>query len=452
MKQYRACLSFLLSACLFTMGQGAEAASQLTLPESIDLAIKNNPAMQIADANFEKSQWSVKEAKAYNGVTLGYNLLYGRTDQPPSWYNNSTAQYPVSFNPQTGELIDYPAWSNTSTFYDHKFSLLLPLYTGHKLESTVDMAKRGKSAMGLELTNTKEQLALETTNSYYNVLQAKSLRDVAEQAVDDFSAHLTDVKHHFDVGNVALSDVLQTEVRLANARNNLIKAQTTVTMARYKLNKVIGLDLTNDTPMEDPTSPAPYTATLEETLTTAFTNRPEIKQAKLKIEIAKDKVKIARSDSQPIVSAVATEDISDTLPSSSKHNASWTVGVNVSFNVFDNGLTKAKTKEALNDLTVANEQKRQLEDFITLEVSNAFLNVKEAAERITNNKVAVTQSSRDYVMAQERYNAGIGTNLDVMDAEVAMTQAKTNYILAIYDYNNSRAQLSKAMGLLYLGK
>lgn len=451
MKQYRASLSFLLSACLFTMGQSAQAA-QLTLPESISLAIKNNPAMQIADANFEKSQWSLKEAKAHNGVSLNYNLLYGRSDQAPSWYNNTTAPYPVSTDPQTGGLINYPAWSNTSTFYDHKISLMLPLYTGHKLESIADMAKRGKSAMGLEITKTKEQLALETTNSYYNVLQAKSLRDVAKQSVDDFSAHLTDVKHHFDVGNVPMSDVLQTEVRLSNARNNLIKAQTGVTMARYKLNKVIGLDLTNDTPMEEPSSPAPYTATLEESLATAFKSRPEMQQAKLKIEMAKDKIKIVRSDSKPTVSAVATEEISDTSPSSSKHNTSWTAGLNVSFNVFDNGLTKAKTKEALNDLTVTNEQKRQLEDFITLEVSNGFLNVKEAAERITNNQVAVNQSSRDYVMAQERYNAGIGTNLDVMDAEVAMTQAKTNYILAIYDYNNSRAQLSKAMGLLYLEK
>jgi len=452
MKPYRICLSLLLSTCLFTISQGVEAAPQLTLPESITLAIKNNPAMQIADANFEKSQWSLKEAKAYNGVTLSYNLLYARTDQPASWYNNTTTQYPVSINPQTGGLIDYPGWSNTYTAYDHKFTLLLPLYTGHKLESTADMATHGKSAMKLELTTTKEQLALETTNSYYNVLQAKSLRDVAKQAVDDFSAHLTEVKHHFDVGNVPQSDVLQTEVRLANAKNSLIKAETATTMARYKLNKVIGLDLTNDTQMENPTSYEPYTPTLEESLTTAFKNRPELKQAKLKIEMAKDKIKIAQSDSLPTVSAVATEDISDTSPSTSKHSTSWTVGINVSYNVFDNGVTKAKTKEALTDLTVANEQKRQLEDLITLETSNAFLNVKEATERIANNQVAVNQSSRDYAMAQERYNAGIGTNLDVMDAEVAMTQAKTNYILAIYDFNNSRAQLSKAMGLLYLGQ
>ena len=301
----------------------------------------------------------------------------------------------------------------------------------------------------MDRTSTKQQLAIEVTTSYYNVLQALNLRSVAQQAVDDFSDHLTNVQHQYDVGNVALSDVLHTEVRLANARNDLIKAQNAVKMAHYKLNKVIGLNLTDDTELDDSVSHDPYTATMEDCLAKAFKNRAEIQQAKLKIAMAKDKIKIARSDYLPTVSAVAVENISDTSPSTSKHNTDWTVGVNVSFNVFDNQITKSKTEEANAELTIATQQERQLEDAVTLEVSNAYLSVIEAAERIKNNQVAINQSQRDYVMSQERYDAGIGTNLDVTDAEVAMTKAKTNYVLAIYDYSNSRAQLNKAMGILY---
>ncbi|MCE5285208.1 MAG: TolC family protein [Pelosinus sp.] len=450
MKQYRRVyISFWLSACLLAAGQSAEAESLLTLPECISLAMKNNPVMQISQANIERSQWDLKEAKAYNGVTLNYNLLYGRSNQPPSWYNNTTSQYPVSFNPLTGKMIDYPAWSNNYTFYEHQLKLLVPLYTGKKLESIADMASHGQAAIVLDQTVTKQRLALEVTNSYYNVLQATSLRNVAKQAVDDFSGHLTNVQQQYDVGNVALSDVLQTEVRLANARNNLIKTENAVKMARYKLNKVIELNLTDETELEDSATPASYTLTLEDSLAEAFKNRAEIQQAKLKIAMAKDKIKIAHSDSLPTVSGVAVEKISDTAPSTSKHNNDWTVGVNVSFNVFDNQITKSKQEQAKSELIVATQQERQLEDAITLEVSNAYLNVTEAIERIKNNQVAVNQSQRDYAMAQERYAAGIGTNLDVMDAEVAMTQAKTNYVLAVYDYSNSRAQLNKAMGILY---
>ncbi|WP_346353366.1 TolC family protein [Azotosporobacter soli] len=447
---HRVGLSLLLLSAV--LASTASAQDHLTLQECVDLALKNNPAMQIAEANWEKSTWGLKEAKGYNGLRLDYNFLYGRSDQPPSWYNNTTAQYPLSFNPLTGAAIQYPSWSNTYSFYDHKVTLTLPLYSGHKLESMSDAAKRGQIFFDLERTTTKQQLALDTTTSYYTALQSIHLRDVAKEGVDDFSAHLSDVKQQFDVGNVPFSDVLQTEVRLANARNNLIKTQNAVTMSRYKLNKTIGLELVNDVPLDAPISFEPYTATLADDLAAAFKNRPELEQAEQRIAIAKDKVKIANSDSLPAVNAVGTEEINDTSPGTSKHNTSWTAGINISFNVFDNGVSKAKNKEAIKDLAVAIGQKRQLEDAITLEVSNAHLNVNESSERITNNEVAVHQSQRDYLMAKERYNVGIGTNLDVMDAELAMLQAKTNYVMAIYDYKNSRAQLSKAIGSLYKEK
>jgi outer membrane protein TolC len=442
MKQYHNfCLSFFLSACLLAAAHSAEAAPLLTLPDSISLAVKNNPSMQIAEANIEKAGWSLKEVKGYNGVKMGYNLQYGRTNQPPSWYNNTNTPYPLP--------IQYPAWTDSYTFYNHQLKLELPLYTGKKLETTADMVKRGKAAMDLGLTSTKQQLALEVTDTYYTVLEAHNLSGVAQQAVDDLSAHLTNVQYHYEAGNVPFSDVLQTQVRLANARNNLIRAQNAVTMSRYKLNKVIGLELTDATELDDTASYEPYTETLKDSLASAYKNRPEIQQASLKVAMAKDKAKIAHSDLLPTVGAAAIENISDSVPANSKHNNNWTVGLNVSFNVFDNGVTKAKTKEALSEITIALQEERQLKDAITLEVSNAYLSVQEASARIQNNKVAVNQSARDYEMARERYDAGLGTNLDVMDAEVAMTQAKTNYIQAMYDYNKSRAQLKKALGMLY---
>jgi outer membrane protein TolC len=159
MKQYHNfCLSFFLSACLLAAAHSAEAAPLLTLPDSISLAVKNNPSMQIAEANIEKAGWSLKEVKGYNGVKMGYNLQYGRTNQPPSWYNNTNTPYPLP--------IQYPAWTDSYTFYNHQLKLELPLYTGKKLETTADMVKRGKAAMDLGLTSTKQQLALEVTDTY----------------------------------------------------------------------------------------------------------------------------------------------------------------------------------------------------------------------------------------------------------------------------------------------
>jgi len=82
-----------------------------------------------------------------------------------------------------------------------------------------------------------------------------------------------------------------------------------------------------------------------------------------------------------------------------------------------------------------------------LQVRQAFLSIKEAEKRIDTSQVAVNQAQEDFRMSQVRYEAGVGTNLDVIDAELALTQAKTNYIQALYDYNTSKALLDQAMGV-----
>jgi len=93
------------------------------------------------------------------------------------------------------------------------------------------------------------------------------------------------------------------------------------------------------------------------------------------------------------------------------------------------------------------EQARQSRDSVQLEVRQAFLNMKEAEKRIETSKVAVDKAEEDFKIAQVRYSAGVGTNLDVIDAQLALTQAKTNNIQALYDYNTSKAKLDKAMGI-----
>jgi len=123
------------------------------------------------------------------------------------------------------------------------------------------------------------------------------------------------------------------------------------------------------------------------------------------------------------------------------------VSMTTSLNVFDSGLVKSQVKQAEYGVTTAQEQARQTRDNISLQVRQAFLSIKEAEKRIDTSQVAVNQAQEDFRMSQVRYEAGVGTNLDVIDAELALTQAKTNYIQALYDYNTSKALLDQAMGV-----
>lgn len=427
---------------------GAAEPEKLTLEDSIVLALANNPAVKAVQAEKDSAFWKVNQARARTGFNLSYSFARARTDEPPSWYNNTTTGYPISFYPLSVNRIEYPAWTETYDVYRHQLLLTYPLYTGGKIENAVRLAKHGETAAGQAVAAVRQQLTAEVTTAYFNVLQTRNLAEVAAQAVGDLEAHLRNVQNHYDAGTVALSDVLQTEVRLANVRNNLIKARNVHQLARYKFNKTVGLSLHNAATLADDLNFEPSQPTVDDSVAAALAKRPEMTQARLRLAMAEDKLKIAHSGNLPTVALVASDTRQDTLPSSSKNNVSWMVGVNVQFNVFDNGLTRAEIKQAESDLNGAREHFRQMEDRITLEVCQAHLNVQEAIGRIDNNRVAVRQSETDYELAQEKYENGVGTNLDVMDAELAKTQAKINYIQALYDYHIGRAQLDRATGVV----
>ncbi len=170
-------------------------------------------------------------------------------------------------------------------------------------------------------------------------------------------------------------------------------------------------------------------------------------QAQANIAIAKDQIKIARSGSLPTLDFNGNNGWEARNFPGAK-NSNWLVSLNLGLNVFDSGLTRSQVKQAEYGVTTAQETARQTRDNIALEVRTAFLSMKEAEKRIDTSKVAVDQAEENFRIAEVRYTSGVGTNLDVVDAELALTQAKTNYIQALYDYNTSKAQLDKAMGIM----
>lgn len=398
----------------------------LSLDDSVALALKNNPSLQIAVAGKDKSLWTVEQARAGRGFNLGFTHVDERYDSP--WYSGSS-QY--TYN----------------NYFTNKATLTLPLYTGGKLEGLIDESKENYKISGLNVDATKQQLKLSVTTQYYNVLQTKNLLAVSTQSVADFTAHLKNVQAQYDVGTVAKSDVLQTKVQLANAQDGLIKAQNNYNLAVATLANTIGLPLDSEIVLNGDLNYQAFQLTLDDSVKYALTHRPEIDQAKASIAAADDAIKVARSGNLPTLSFAGTNGWYDKEFAGTK-NSNWMVSLNLSLNVLDSGLTKSEVKQAEFSKISSQQQARQTSDNIALEVRQAYLSMKEAEERIGTSKVAVDQANEDYKIAEVRYTAGVGTNLDVIDAQLSLAQAETNYIQALFDYDTSKAQLDKAMGTL----
>ena len=125
----------------------------------------------------------------------------------------------------------------------------------------------------------------------------------------------------------------------------------------------------------------------------------------------------------------------------------WDVGLNAKWDVFDNNVTQAQVNAKKADLWKAQQAAMAQQDTIQLEVRTAYLTLLAAEKNIQTTKVTVEKAQEDYKIAQVRYSAGVGTNLDAMDAEEKLTLAQTNYYTSLYNYNSSKAALDKAMGI-----
>ena len=402
------------------------AAVEINLDKAIEMALKTNPTVKISEAESSVAKAQKDEAKASRWLSIDYTHKTARGgyyDPDPS-----SSQYA-------------PRNSHTNGF-----TASIPLYTGGKLSGTIEQAVQNYKSSEYGVDESYQAVKLSATNGYYAVLQAIDTVKLSKDSVERLSAHLQNVQAQYDVGVVAKVDVLRSQVALADAEQTLIKAQNAYDLAVADLNNIIGLPHGTDLKVTESLQYNKYDNPMENCINFALANRPELFQAEAGIEAAKAAVKVAKSGYMPQVAASASNDWSSTSwPGDDNQN--WGVGVSVSMNVFDSGVTAAKVNASEASLYKAEETYRQTKDSVQLDVRNNYLSLREAEKRIATSKVAVDSAEEDYRISQLRYQAGVGTNIDVMDAQVALTQAKNNYVQALYDYNTSSAALAKAMGV-----
>jgi len=413
------------AAAIFFMGGSVWAAQlELTLQESIDLALRQNPSMSIAQFQLDAAKADVSKARGAFGPSLDASTT-------GTYYGEDRRQ-------TTGS-------GYTRDAYSAKLSLSLPLYSGGKLEGSLGQAKANKVYYEQGYEKTKQQLIEDVTEAYFSILQAKDKVKLSEESVADMQSHLNNTQAFFQAGTVPKSDVLRAEVELAQNKQNLIKAQNSYNLAIAALNNLLGLDYQSEIVIKDTLTYNKVDVKLDQCIQTALVKRPEIEQAKSKIKAADEGIKVAKSGRHPTISMSGSYGWSGTeYPP--PDDDSWSVTVAAELNLFDSNVTKASVAKAKANKAEAESAFKQTTDNITLEVKQSFLNMREAEERIQTSLKAVEQAKEDLHIAEVRYAAGVGTNIEVMDAQVALTQAKTNYTEALYDYNVGKASLSRAVG------
>ncbi len=408
---------------LLTMASPVFAADvELSLDDSIALAMKNNYDIKYAQSAREKAYWSLKETENNKGVSIDYA--------------HSDRKYDAAAS----------SVSSSGMTYDNQISLSVPIYSGGSLENKVKQAELNLKVADLDVDAAKQQLKLTVVNDYLTVLEYQNAVKVNQSTVANYQEHLDLVNAKYEIGVVAKTDVLSSQVDLAKAQDNLIVAQNNYQNAVAALNNAIGLPHDTKLTLKDEFAYKKYPLALEECLQYAMLHRPEITQYDAKITSAQYGVKIAQSGKLPTVSLSAGEDWNDGhFPGMSNNN--WTVKLTTSLNLFDSGVTKSQIKQAEHNVDMVSDQASQERDTILLSVRQYYLSMVEAEKRIETNKVSVNRAEENLMIQKARYEVGVGTNLDLRDAVLALDSAQKDYIQAFYDYHTSKAKLEQAMGL-----
>lgn len=434
------------AALTMLMSQSAFAGEvvELNLEDAMQRAFNTNPAITIAGYERDSARASYNAARSSRWITIEGNHVTRRGGNDDDQYtaggwvakNENTNQYVAAQN--RGKLI-----GNT---HSNTLTASMPIYTGGKLSGTIKQAKAGYLISEQGLQKAYNDMRATVTNGYFDMLQADNMQKLGRESVERLADHLKNVEAQYEVGVVAKVDVLRSQVELANAKQSLIKAENAYQIAEANLNKIVGLPMDTQLKLDNILVYAPYENDMQYCLDYAAMHRPELEQAKQNVEAAKGALRVAISGHMPQIAASASQNWNDSNWPGDE-NGNWGVGVQVTMNIFDSGVTTSKIHGAEADLAKAHETYRDTVDAVNLDVRSNYLNLREAEKRIDTTKLAVSQAEEDYRIAQLRYMNGVGTNTDVLDAQVALTDAKTNYLQAMYDYNTCKTNLETAIGV-----
>lgn len=454
-KIYKSLLAMALISTSFTMCVNANENKtndilNIELKQVVETALKNNYDIQISKTGLEKAKATVSEAKAAKRPTLKYNWQAGRAQvKVPS---EQEIQMGRVINKKLESLHMPPLFPTEQqkvigNQYTQNLTVVWPLWTGGMAENAIDAAKYAENISKTDIYQKEADTKLAATEAYYGYLKTLNMVEVSDKAVENLTEHVKNVKLQYEAGIVAKLDVLSSEVSLANAKENNISAKNYKDVAEANLNNVMNISMDTKLVAESKNFPEPeIKITMDDAIKSAEKYRWELIKAKYAIKVAEAQLGMNKSGNMPVVAVGGGFDWNGAaLSNFDKEN--WKVFGTVNWNLWDGGATSAKVKKAKASVKEAHQVLLQAENRIKLEIKKDYLDVFAAKAKIQTAKATVAQAEQAYKIAVIRYRSGVGTNLDVLDGQLALNKAKINYINAMYDYNVGLAKLERAMGV-----
>jgi outer membrane protein TolC len=401
----------------------------LTLDDCIAIALEAQPAIQATLYDYAAARARVREAFS--------PLLPQLSGSVTAIRSSSTGPTTLT----TGRTVTVQVNRQLSDTFLAQVQLSQLLFDFGKTLAATQVARKlaEVSAEGVEVQ--RQVIALTVKEAYTNILLAQRLIRVQEQAVERAELNLSSAKGFLDVGTQPLSTVVRAEVDVANAKVDLINARNALRIARVALNTAMALDASAPTEITDNLEYEPTTIDRAALRSEALRQSPEYRQAKLQSAAAEAGVQAATRNFLPNVSGTGSYGGSQL-----DLNPTWLLGLAFTWNIFDGGNLIAALDAAKANLGAANARVKVAELTLIQNLEQAEIAVEAAQERIGAARTLIASAQENFRLAQGRFDVGVGTILELTDAQLALTQASNTEAQALADYRIALAQLDRAAG------
>jgi outer membrane protein len=398
------------------------AEGPLSLEQAVDAALAHQPQLRAARAQVRAAQARVDEATAgllpqVNG-TAGVSRSGGAGTLPSA----------------TGNVWSL-GLSGSQLLYDF----------GQTWNGRTAASASEKSQVETE-RDTTQTVVLNVRSAWFTAAAARDLVAVAKETLDNRDVHLTQIAGFVEVGTRPEIDLAQARADRANALVQLITSQNTLATSLAQLNQAMGLAAPTDYELAPTAYPAVpgEDGSLDELLSEALSRRADLASLARAREAQEATVRSLTGAYGPTLSATGKVGEAGLRPDALSD--SWTVGLNLSWPIFQGGRTRGQVSEANANLDALDAQAELLRQQIRLSVEQARLTVKAAKAALEASGEVVVNARQQLRLAEGRYQAGLGNGVELNDAQVAVTSAAAQEVQARFNLATARAQLARAVG------
>ncbi|MBD2207519.1 TolC family protein [Calothrix sp. FACHB-1219] len=395
----------------------------ISLNQALELAKRNNRDLQAAQFQLERSQSALREAQAalLPNASINGNL----TNNGDGFFGGS---------------------SPSTTSFSGQAQINYDLYTSGNRQASIRSAEEQVRIDELNFENQSAVVGLNVATQYYNLQQADQQVRINRSAVENAQASLRDTQARLEAGVGTQFDVLQAQVNLADAQQQLTNAISQQRIARRQFATLLSLPQSVDITAADPVRLAGlWQLTLEQTIIQAYQNRPELPQFLAQRNQAEQQRRQALSQLGPQLGLNGIYSLQDRYNDAISVADGYSVGLQANLTLFDGGAARARAAQSRANIAIAETQFANQRDLIRFDVEQYYFQLQSNLDNVQTSTLALTQAREALQIARLRLQAGVGTQTEVISAENDLTRAEGNRVTAILDYNRALANLQRSV-------